>query len=154
MLRTQIHSEPCWTSMMEPAMKIVNGIIIFINHNYFRNISFSPSLLYEINIISFFQYRSNFYSNSIYSMKKKYEGWGCQGPWIFTYTLYNSKFVKREMFIETMHLHLWQALFHFIKTFIKASMINPSCKYLGSANKTSCHKLWAFCRTFYAKEGW
>ena len=52
------YSKSCQTSMMEYFAKIVN------DHNYFCNISFSPSLLYEINMN--FSYRSNSYSKSMY----------------------------------------------------------------------------------------
>ena len=42
------YSEPCPTSTMERFAKIVKG------YNYFRNINFSRSLLYEINTMNSF----------------------------------------------------------------------------------------------------
>ena len=42
------YSEPCQTSLMECFAKIVN------NYNYFCNIIFSFSLLYDINIMKFY----------------------------------------------------------------------------------------------------
>ena len=38
---------------MRPFAKIVNGYHYICNYNYFRNISFSRSLLYEISIMNF-----------------------------------------------------------------------------------------------------
>ena len=46
--RTLVHLDPCQTPTMKRFAKI------FIGNNYFRNISFSCSLLYQINIMNFF----------------------------------------------------------------------------------------------------
>ena len=50
----QAYSEPCQTSTMEHFTKVLTAIIIFANYNYFRKISFSCSLLYEVNIMNIF----------------------------------------------------------------------------------------------------
>ena len=42
-------SEPCQTSTID----LLTSIIIYANYTYFRNTSFSGSLLYEINIMIF-----------------------------------------------------------------------------------------------------
>ena len=65
---SEAYSEPCQTSTMKRFAKIFNAIIILAKYIYFRNTSFSRSLLYEINIMNFSNYRSNFYSRSIHSM--------------------------------------------------------------------------------------
>ena len=52
--RTSEYSEPCQTTTMENFTKILTAIIIFANYNYFRKISFSCSLLYEVDIMNIF----------------------------------------------------------------------------------------------------
>ena len=47
----EAYSESCQTSMIQHFAKMVNGIVIFANHDSFHNVSFSPSALYEINMI-------------------------------------------------------------------------------------------------------
>ena len=47
--KTLVYSEPCQTFTMERFAEIVN------EYNYFRNISFSRSLLYEMNIMNYFR---------------------------------------------------------------------------------------------------
>ena len=45
----EAYSEPCQTSMMEGFKKQLTALINFASYNYFRNISFSSPLVYEIN---------------------------------------------------------------------------------------------------------
>ena len=49
---SEVYSEPCHASAME-WQKQSTAIFIIANYNYFRNISLSHSLLYEINMIFF-----------------------------------------------------------------------------------------------------
>ena len=45
------YSEPCQTSTMERLEKHLTAIIFFASNDYFRNITFSCPLVYEIDIM-------------------------------------------------------------------------------------------------------
>ena len=68
----QAYSEPCQTFTMEHFAKILTAIIIFANYNHFRKISFSRSLLYEVNIMDIFDTGLIFTSEYLFH-EKKYE---------------------------------------------------------------------------------
>ena len=72
--KPEAYSKPSQTSTMEHFAKIVNS------YNYFCNISFSRSLLYEINIINFFNAGLIFTPEVFILCKKVWElGGGVEG---------------------------------------------------------------------------
>ena len=67
------YSKPCQTSTIECLAKIVKGC------NYFRNINFSCSLLYEINIMNFLN-TGLIFTPEVFILCKKVQGeWGAGG---------------------------------------------------------------------------
>ena len=58
---------------MRPFAKIVNGYHYICNYNYFRNIIFLRSLLYEISIMNFIK-TGLFFTPEVFTLCKKYEG--------------------------------------------------------------------------------
>ena len=67
--------------------------------------------------------------------------------------LYSIKFFPRNKLTKYINASNTVFMSQNLAKFIIASMIKPSCKYLGRVgNKTSCPKLGAYCRLFYAKK--
>ena len=63
--------EPCQISTMERFTKIDNGYNYFRKSRYFRNISFTSSQLYEINIMNFFNAGLSFILEVLILCKKE-----------------------------------------------------------------------------------
>ena len=121
-LRTQVYLEPwrvenskriqsCQTSTTKYFAKIVNSC------NCFHNINFSLCLLYERNK-TFLTAGLTFTPEVHILCKKKMGVEGAGVAYVYKYTLYNSKFVYWQVFIQTRSL-------------IITSVIKPSRKYLG-----------------------
>ena len=95
------YSESCQTSTLVCFVKIV------YRYNYFHNISFSRSLLYELNIMNFLM-QVSFSPQKYLFYIKKYEGSGDQavevcGLWILMY----------------WSLYVYQVLYDFLKRFAR-----------------------------------
>ena len=76
-LEPEAYLEPCQTSTL-------TTIIIFANYNYFCKISFSGYLLYEINIMNFFNNGRILLQKYLFYLKM-YGGRGDQGSSILIY---------------------------------------------------------------------
>ena len=93
---------------MEHFAKVVNGYNYFRKSLLFRNIGFSPSVLYEkkYSIMKFLNTGLIFTPEVYVPCKKVYESRVLGGMNFYIYTLYNSEFVYRQIYTKTIHLHL------------------------------------------------